>query len=280
MRTILIKNVSLLVVCIVFFACSERIAPAVPENPQRIISLRPNLTELLFAMGAGSKVVGVTTYCLWPEQAKQLPKVGSYLFPDLETIMALQPDLIITNEESNSPRLVRSMEQTGIPVLVLETRNVESIYSTLDQLGELLNLQDAAHKLDAAIKAGFDKIHSQTASFEPKSVLMVIQRRPLIVAGRTSFFHELLEKAGGSNAVALVHTAYPQISMEEVLAWQPDVIIDIDPTSSIDSWSSFPSIPAVQQKQIYLLSPDLFRPGPRIAEAADTIAHTLYPELK
>jgi len=190
MTRIRFKNIWVIIVCIAFFACSERTEPSIPENPQRIISLRPNLTELLFAVGAGDKVVGVTTYCLWPEQAKQLPKVGSYLFPDLETMLALEPDLIVTNEESNSPRLVRSMEQAGIPVLVLETRNVDSIYHTLDELGELLNLQNAAHTLDAAIKAGFEKIHSQTASFEPKSVLMVIQRRPLIVAGRTSFFHE------------------------------------------------------------------------------------------
>lgn len=257
-------------------ACQQ--APnALPAHPQRIVSLRPNLTELLFALGAGDHVVGVTDYCIWPEEAKELPKVGSYLFPDLEKILALQPDLVVTNKESNTKRFVATLEAAGVPVMVLETRRIADIYQTIGTFGELLAMPEAAAALQQQIKTAFAEVRKTTKDHEPKKTLIVIQRRPLIVAGRKSYFNEVLEAAGGRNAAAELRVPYPQISMEEVIAWQPDVILDIDPNSSQTTWTSFTNLPAVRHEQVYLLSPNLFRPGPRIGQAAEMIAHALYP---
>ena len=256
-------------------AC-QRPTATIPSHPQRIVSLRPNLTELLFALGAGNRVVGVTDYCVWPDEAKNLPKIGSYLFPDLEKIMALQPDLVVTNKESSTARFVEKLQETGIPVMILETRHVEDIYRTIATFGELLDLQQSATALQQSIKSAFLKVRNATKDQKPKTALIVIQRRPLIIAGRNSYFNEILEAAGAWNAAADLKVPYPQISMEEVIAWQPDVILDIDPNSSEASWTGYSNIPAVRNEQIYLLSPNLFRPGPRIGQAAEMIAHALY----
>lgn len=248
----------------------------IPVHPQRIVSLRPNLTEILFALGAGNRVVGDTDYCIWPEAAKQLPKIGSYLFPDLERIMALQPDLVVTNKESSTARFVATLKQAGIPVLVMETRHVKDIYQTIATLGKLLDLEQSATALQERIQETFTRVQNTIKNQKAKTALIVIQRRPIIIAGRNSYFNEILEAAGARNAAADLKVPYPQISMEEVIAWQPDVILDIDPNSSVTSWAAFANIPAVHDKQVYLLSPNLFRPGPRIGQAAEMIAHALY----
>lgn len=258
-------------------ACQQP-ATKIPAHPQRIVSLRPNLTELLFALGAGDRVVGVTDYCVWPEEAKSLPKIGSYLFPDLEKIIALQPDVVVTNKESSTARFVETLQDAGIPVMVLETRHVADIYRTIETFGNLLDLQTAATALQREIQHTFAQVRNMTKEERPKSALVVIQRRPLIIAGRRSYFNEILEAAGAQNAAADLQVPYPQISMEEVIAWQPDVILDIDPNSSDASWTSYQKIPAVQNQQVYRLSPNLFRPGPRIGQAAEMIAHALYAE--
>ncbi len=247
-----------------------------PANPQRIISLKPNLTEMLFALGAGDRVVGVTTHCLWPEAAKQLPKVGSYAFPDLEKILALKPDLIVTNKESSSPRFVALLRKAHIPVMVIETRKLGEIYYAMETLGSLLHNADTSIQTVNALKSRFAALSEQSQQKPSKRALVVIQRRPLIVAGRNSFISELLNNIGITNAVPLKKIAYPQLSMEEVLAWQPDVIFDLDPSSELNQWQQYQSLPAVKTQQIYSLSPNLFIPGPRIADAAEMVFNALH----
>lgn len=249
-----------------------------PHEPQRIVSLKPNLTELLFSLGVGDRVVGVTKHCVWPEEATQLPKIGDYAFPDLEKILALKPDLVVTLTESSSPRLVAILEKAGIPVLVLQTYGFEQIFDAVLKLGATLNVANRAQELVTQLQAGFDKLRTQTKHVERKSALLVIQRHPLIIAGQTSFMNEVIEAAGARNVSPSASIAYPRLSMEEVLAWQPEVIIDIDPTSGPDEWTRYQSLPAVQQDQLLFLSPELFYPGPRILNAAEMLAHAMYPE--
>lgn len=246
-----------------------------PRNPQRIVSLKPNLTEILFALGAGDRVVGVTTHCIWPEEATELPKVGDYAFPDLERILSLNPDLVVTNKESSTLRFISVIEKAGIPVLVLETRTLSEIYGTIERLASILKIPKKGITLVYEIRNKFKNIKQRGQNQPSQSVLAVIQRRPLIVAGTNSFISEVIEASGAKNVVPLLRNAYPQISMEEVLAWRPDVIIDLDPSSKLDGWTDYKSLPAVKNKQILFLSPNLFLPGPRIAQAAEMIANAL-----
>ncbi len=263
----------LAIVCVVLGGCEQaRLNP--PTDPQRIISLKPNLTEILFALDAGPRVVGVTTHCLWPAAATQLPKVGGYAFPDLERILALKPDLIVTNKESGNPRFIALLQEARIPVLVLETRTIGDIYTTIETLGTLLKKSSQAHTLVSDIKKRFAVIHSQQHKPAPRT-LVVIQRHPLMVVGAHSFISEILTQTGIHNVVPKGHSAYPTISIEEVIAWQPEVIIDIDPSSTPETWQDYQSVPAVRNKQVFSLSPNIFRPGPRIALAAEMIANAL-----
>jgi iron complex transport system substrate-binding protein len=244
------------------------------------VSLKPNLTEILFALGAGNRVVGVTRHCIWPEEATQLPKVGDYAFPDLEQIISLQPDLVVTNKESTTPRFVSVIEKAGIPITVLETRTLSQIYRTIEQLGVALERTEQSHALISEIRNTFKKIREQKKNQQTKSALFVIQRHPLIVVGKASFISEVLESSGARNVIPFSRTAYPQISMEEVLAWQPEAIFDLDPTSQLSRWTTFKSLPAVKNNQIFFLSPNLFLPGPRIAQAGEMIANALYGKKK
>jgi iron complex transport system substrate-binding protein len=277
MKKINLRFISLLiaVAAIYLIACQEaHLNP--PSDPQRIVSLKPNLTEILFALGAGERVVGVTRHCVWPKEASKLPKVGDYAFPDLERIISLQPDLVVTNKESSTPRFISVIEEAKIPVLVLETRTLSQIYRTIEQLGATLKIPEKGLALVSEIRDSLELIHEQSRKYRSKSVLLVIQRHPLMVAGTKSFINEVLKAAGARNVVPFSRTAYPQISMEEVLAWQPEVILDLDPTSQLSGWTDYKSLPAVKNGQIYFLSPNLFLPGPRIARTTEMIANALY----
>ncbi len=262
-------------ICFVLFlvACQE--APLnPPANPQRIVSLKPNLTEMLFAIGAGDRVVGVTQHCQWPEAAQALPKIGGYAAPDFEKILSLKSDLVVTNKESSNPRFIALLEKAGIATLVLETRSLAQIHQTIEKLGVGLNVTDAAQELNQDIQNRLKKVQAQSHGRPAKRSLLVIQRHPLIVVGPKSFINEVLSAAGAQNVVESA-SAYPRVSMEEVLAWRPEVIIDVDPASKLSTWTDYTTLPAVQQNQIYFLSPNMFRPGPRIAQTAQMIANAL-----
>ena len=273
LRLAALQLAAFVLICVASVSCSQAPLQA-PRDPQRIISLKPNLTEILFALDAGARVVGVTTHCLWPEAATRLPKVGGYAFPDLERILALKPDLIVTNKESGNPRFIALLQEARIPVLVLETRTIGDIYTTIETLGTLLKKSNQAHTLVGDIKKRFAVIHSQQHKPAPRT-LVVIQRHPLMVVGTHSFISEILTQTGIHNVVPEGRSAYPTISIEEVIAWQPEVIIDIDPNSTPETWQDYQSVPAVRNRQVFSLSPNIFRPGPRIALAAEMIANAL-----
>ncbi|MHC4214934.1 MAG: ABC transporter substrate-binding protein, partial [Planctomycetota bacterium] len=242
-----------LIMGVFVLSCNDS-RPSPSNNPQRIVSLKPNLTEMLFALDAGDRVVGVTRHCVWPEEASELTKVGDYAFPDLERILSLQPDLVVTNKESSTLRFVSVIEKAGIPIAVLETRTLAQIYQTIEQLGSILGITEKSHALISEIRENFKRVREQSQNHQTKSALFVIQRRPLIVVGASSFINEVVQLAGVRNVVNFSRTAYPQISMEEVLAWQPDAIFDMDPSSELSNWTSYQSIPAVKNKQIFFIS--------------------------
>ncbi len=276
-RRSLVVSFLFFVTCGLGVACHNSLQEGLPPptEPQRVISLKPNLTEMLFALGLGDRVVGVTEHCAWPEEAKKRPKIGDYALPNLEKILTLRPDLIVTIKDASSPRPIEVLTAAKIPVVVFETTNLTTIFQTIERMGKIFRVEGNAQALMATMKQKLDALALKATGRSLLKTLVVVQRRPLIVAGPSTFISELVRTVGGRNVVPTGGLAYPHLSMEQVLAWQPEVIFDLDPASNTETWERYQSIPALQSRQLYFLSPDLFRPGPRITEAAQMIAQAL-----
>ncbi len=241
-----------------------------PSRAQRIISLAPSITETLFAIGAGNQIVGVTNYCNYPEEAKSKQKVGGIVNPNIETIISLKPDVILLSMEGNVRNDFEKLTSCGVPVFVTNPRNLKGIYKSLEQLGVLTDKNENADVLVKAMKSRVDSIVKNVASKKKKSVLFFVSLQPIIVVGKNTFLHELLERAGGANAATKAKGAYPQYSREAVLKDNPDVLIFLSDVLPPDLTTLFPewaNLNAIRQKRIFRVDADIVsRPGPRVVD--------------
>jgi iron complex transport system substrate-binding protein len=263
-------------------------APA-PAAAQRIVSLAPNLTEILFALGLGDRVVGVTTFCNFPAEATRLPKVGGFINPSPEAILALRPDLIIATPNVGNRALVERVMATGARVEVVDARNVEEIFPAIEAVAKAAGAEEAGRRLVASIRAALDRERSRVALLPRPRVLLCLQIEPLIAAGPGSYPGDLISLAGGENAVPPSAVSYPALSLEAVLAAPPGIIVQSlmdepgEGTSGsgklLGYWSRFPSIPAVAAKRVHAVPGDLLlRPGPRVAEGVAELIRLIHPE--
>ena len=258
---------------ILFLACTESPvatttddlgrAVSVPERITRVITLAPNLTEIVFAVGAGDTIVAVDDASNFPAAAHALPKVGA-MQPNVEKIAALDPDLVLASSEGNHPNLAPALAAAGIPLFVVKTDRVAEIPAAMRRVGELLDAEGAnaaAARLEAAIDA-----QRRTRS-SPAQVLFAIWTDPLYVAGRETFTDDILQLTGGENAVKVA--GWPQYSLETLLASPPDVVLyprGAVTAAQLDALRArVPELDAT----IVPVDEDVFqRPGPRVAEAA------------
>jgi iron complex transport system substrate-binding protein len=258
-------------------------------QPERIVSTSPSITEALFALGLGPHVVGVSNYCEYPPQVKDLPKVGTYLRPDAERIARLKPDLVIVHKLSNE--LTNRLTALHIPYAeVGRSGGLTEAYEEIRQIGEATGRKEQAEKLIASMHARLDQIRAQTTGKKKPSVMFVIGRDPgtltnLIVVGRDNFLNELIAVAGGVNVIAEQSSqAYPRISLETILRNQPDVLIDMGDMGtgpeererkakeSLALWDALPDLSAVKQGQVHCLTSTAFVvPGPRSVEATEIL---------
>ena len=253
------------------------------KAPSRIISLAPSVTEMLFAIGAGTQVVGVTQFCDFPAEAKQKTKVG-YTNPNLESLVALDPDLIVAPQEFLKPDLIGKLEQLKIPVFILADRTVEDVFAHIQTLGRMLDRSTEATALGMDLRQHIARIKARTQSAVPVRVLYVLNSEPLITVGPGSFIDQLIGLAGGVNVAAKSVTAYPRLSMEVVLQENPDILIF--PTGEAEgiseseqqAWRKWSTLAAVKQNNLRQIPADLLnRPGPRIGKALDLLADLLHP---
>jgi len=269
-------------------ACLLAAASALAQ-PDRIVSTSPSITEALFALGLGPHVVGVSNYCEYPPQVKDLPKVGTYLRPDAERIARLKPDLVIVHKLANE----LTNRLTALHIAYAEVGRAGGLtdaYEEIRQIGEATGAKELAEKLIASMHARLDQIRTQTIGKKKPSVMFVIGRDPgtltnLIVVGRDSFLDELIEVAGGVNVIAEQSSQpYPHISLETILRNQPDVLIDMGDMGSGPGererkakesralWDALPNLSAVKQGHVYCLTSTAFVvPGPRSVEAAEIL---------
>jgi cobalamin transport system substrate-binding protein len=266
-------------------------APAVDAAPRRIVSLVPATTEMLFAMGAGGRLVGVSSYDRFPPEVERIPKVGGLLDPDVERLIALKPDLVIVYETQTD--LTRQLERARIPMFRYVHRGLPDIMQTMRALGRRVGEEAAADAAAARIERQLDVVRTRVAGRARPRTLLIFGRelgtlRNIDASGGYGFLHDLLELAGGADALADLKQQSVEMSTEMVLARAPEVIIELHegkslPADRVDAerhvWDVLPSLPAVRNRRIYLLSGDEFVvPGPRIAIAADRLARALHPE--
>ncbi len=260
---------------------------SVPRDIDRIIPLAPSIAEYVYLLGRWDKVVGVTRFSNYPEQAKDLSKVGSYVNLDLERIVALNPDLCLATKDGNPKSIVRELEQLGVSVYALDPRDVDAIGHTLLELGDILNAGDRAKKILGRMNTRFDRIKSllQGSKHKPR-VFFQIGISPIVSAGENTIVHELIQSAGGKNVVHS-NKPYPRFSREAVLQLKPDIIVVSSMSNKKEKfeqaknmWSGFGSIPAVQEGRIYSLDSDLVnRPSPRIVQGLDRLFSIFHPDL-
>ncbi len=242
-----------------------------PAHPKRIVSLAPNVTEILFAVGAGDQVVAVTRFDDYPPQVKKLPKVGGVVDFDLEAVMAHKPDLVVGTMSGADPKAAAKLDKAHIPYTFVRMDNLEQTYRGIRKIGEVAGHKDQGDRVAGHMKQQIDAIadEAKTAKKRPR-VLLVYGRKPLVAAGPGSFGHELVELAGGQNVLADAKTAYPKLDIEKVIELDPERIIDATMASKgldTDFWKQYSSITAVREGHVYLVDdPVVLRPAPRLVE--------------
>jgi iron complex transport system substrate-binding protein len=260
------------------------------------VSTAPSITELLYALGLGDQVVGVTRFCRYPPEAQLKPKIGDYTSPNLESIASLKPDLVIV--QTNPVRLAERLTALKLRVLEINQDDIAALYKSIQQVGVATETQARAGKIVRDIRAHLDEVRARAAKLPAKKVMFVAGRTPqrldgLIVAGQSSYLTEVMELAGGVNVFRDARATYPAVSLEEVLARNPQVIIDMGEMSDtagvtaqqkqavVDLWKRESSVAAVRNRQVYAVASDIFVvPGPRIVLAADQFFQMFHPEAK
>lgn len=269
-------------------------AAVADERPERIVSMAPSITEVLFAVGAGSQVAGVTRYCDYPPEARELPHVGGYLDPSYESIMALEPDLVVilVEQEGSVGRMFRDL---NLPVLVVDHRDLAGILESIDTIGRAAGRDDRADVLLDSLSARMDTLRSRVRDRGRPGVLVVLGRNlsagdlgETYIAGSDGYYNDLVKLAGGRNSYTGRTIAFPAVSAEGLMQLDPDVIIEVIPNlgeTGIDrarferAWRDIPGLEAAERGDVHVFVEDYaVRPGPRFIELAERMARAIHPE--
>ena len=255
------------------------------KTPERIISLAPGLTEILFSLGLGDRIVGVTDYCNYPPEALSKPRVGG-LNANIERILALQPDLVVGVSGLYQQENLTRFERFHIPYFVVDPSSLEKIFATVLIFGKIADVNETAIEKVRELRAREDRIRQSVRSLPPARLLYVVDKEPLISVGRGSYLADLIREAGGINIAGKLEKAYPMVSMEYVIQQDPEVIVlamDGDRTLSDQEkryWDRWSSLSAVRNGRIYKVDRDLLnRPGPRIMDGLEELARLLHPTV-
>jgi iron complex transport system substrate-binding protein len=266
-------------------------------QPRRIVSTAPSITETLFALGLGDRVVGVSQHCHYPPEATQRPKVGSYMRPNVEAIVGLRPDLVIL--QAKMPESAAGqLERVKLNVLQVEHGDLEKMFTGIREIAARCGVAERGVKLEADIRSRLEAIRRRTAGLPRRSLVFIVGRSPgaldsLIAVGKGSYLNELIAIAGGANALANNALPYPKLSLESMLGLNPDVLVDMGDMAETQGvteehkrevvalWSRHGSLKAVTQKRVFAVASDIFVvPGPRVVDAADAFERMLHPEAK
>ncbi len=268
----------------------DKAGPNVTDGgaPQRIISTAPNLTEILYAVGAGEQVVAVTNFCTYPpDELEQMPRIGAYLNPDMERMLSLQPDLVVVIPSMDSLR--QRLEAADIPTLTVRNESHEEMLASIEAIGTATGHTEQGRQLRAELEQGLEAVRTQ-AGDRSTSYLMVIGRGSgdmsgIFAVGSGTFLDEIARAAGGRNVLADAISLYPQVPLEEVIHLAPQVIIEVVvPPSELtgeqvaDAWGTLSTVPAVRDGRVHVLTDDyLLIPGPRALRTAERLLPLFHP---
>ncbi len=277
-----ILTVVLAVLLVSFSAWSEQTASS---KPKRIVSLAPSVTETLFALGAGEQLVGICTFCDFPREVERIDRIGSYIAPNVEAIVAKAPDVVI-GVPPNSPEAVAALRRAGLKVVIVQVDTIEQIEAAMRTIAHEAERDAQGEALLGELRQHMAAVRARLDGAPQRRVLMVVGQNPLIAVGSGIFLNELITQAHGINIAADTNQQWPRFSLEVAVAKQPEVIIDgsmgseeKDETQLFGIWQNFPELPAVRNNRLYgRRSYTLLRPGPRLAEGFEEIARLIHPE--
>lgn len=260
--------------------------------PARIVSTSPSITETLFALGLGDRVVGVSTYCRYPQAVVRIPKVGTFLKPDAEVIARLRPDLVFVHAGPNTA--ARQLATLGIRTATVDRGALPAVLTTIRQIGNAAGAPDRADALLRTVNTRLEAIKAVVSTKPRRSVLIIVGRRTgsltdMVAVGRGSYLHDVATLAGATNVLAGTPLEYPRISMETVVALQPDVIVDVgemgeSPEDSAHRlattrqlWKAQTLVKAAREGRVHATTDEAFVvPGPRIVDVATQLAEWLH----
>jgi iron complex transport system substrate-binding protein len=254
--------------------------------PQRVISLAPNLTEMVFAMGEGKKLVGNTLYCVYPEEAKKVAKVGDLITTDFERVMALKPDLILITMEGNTKDNYEKLKNLGFKIFISNPRDFTGIKKTFLDLGKIFKSSDKTENMVNDWNARYNSIVQESRKYPQLKAMFLVSLNPLMLAGKNTFINELMASAGLYNIASVSSTNYPVFNREELLKYNPDYIIleerfvkDIN--NMVKLYPEWKSINAVKNNNILFIDSYLYlTPGPRFIAALEDLFSRIHPQAK
>jgi cobalamin transport system substrate-binding protein len=257
---------------------------SLPTRVERVISLAPNLTEIVFAVGAGDRLVGNTTYCDYPAEAKAVEKVGDTLHPSMEKIIALRPQVVLVSTSSQLEVFTNQLQNQNIAVFVTDPHDLEGVFRSISQIGEMLGQSSKADELVNKLRARTSAVEAAVKDATKVKVFYQLSAEPLYTAGKEAFATDLMRRAGATSVTADVPGAWPKYSAESALAAHPDAII-LPTGGSMGSGNQtvaepLRKSPAVAGGRVYKINDDhLTRPGPRAVDGLEEMATVLHPEI-
>jgi iron complex transport system substrate-binding protein len=257
------------------------------KAPERIVSLAPSVTEMLFGLGLGDRIVGATDYCNFPPEAKKIPRVGGLGTPNIEKLLSLAPDLVVATDLERKD-LAEALRRDGIQVLMLKIGNFAELFDAERKLGDAVGKPEQAARQVRDMEARLDaaaKLYAGVPRDRLPRVFIEVWSDPLITAGGASFLDDVVARAGGVNVAHDLKQEYPTINPERVVAWDPDVILlgymteAKDAAGEIAGRIGWGGIKAVRERRVIAdISPDLLlRPGPRLVAGVEQLAERLHP---
>jgi iron complex transport system substrate-binding protein len=261
------------------------------EIPQRIVSLSPDLTEMLYGVGALNRVVGVSNYDTYPPEVAKIPRLGQLHSPSYEKLTAMRPDLVVINN-AQAPFLEDTLKELGLRVLKTSNRSIQEVYAAITAIGRATGNDNEAARLVATTREGLDRVARRTARLSRPRVVLIVDRTPgtlrdLYTATDGSYLAELVEIAGGRIALKPVESGYAKLRKEDLLATDPDIILDFvqGPKSTlagdpIEAWQEMPELKAVRGRRVYEVNEDFVpHASQRMVQTAELFAKRIHPEI-
>ena len=257
----------------------------IPSTVKRIVSLAPNLTEIVFALGEGDRLAGDTDYCDYPPEATKKPRVGGPVNPNLEQVVALTPDVVLATKAINRRETVEALARIGVPVYVTDPHSVDDMIVSVEHIGKVLRTEKKAAPLVEDLRNRLFNLDRRMGGTEPRRVLFVVWTDPLISVGSGTFIADALRHAGARSVVDTT-AEWPRVNLEEIVRLQPEFLVfpdthggdmqhDIDALRVRPGWRD---LDALRRGKIVIISDAINRPAPRMVDAVEQLARTLHPD--